>query len=176
MAAEAHAKLALENPAAALRHELDQCDSAASMKDAISKAMKSVEGGPAQRMKILYSAFFEEMNGESSLAAAIKSKTSLLLPYAQDPAGQLAQLVAVEYLLTGAQSARLREAPIILKVLYDEDLADEALIMAWYNKADAASVLNVAAEDGKKVREASEKFINWLEEAESDEDDESDEE
>lgn len=49
----------------------------------------------------------------------------------QDPAGQLAQLVAAEHLLGVALPGRVREAPLLLKALYDEDLAEEELIVAW---------------------------------------------
>lgn len=35
---------------------------------------------------------------------------------------------------------KAREAPLALKALYDADLADEDIILAWHEKEDAAKV------------------------------------
>ena len=173
LAAEAAEKLAIENPSLALRQALEKGEASSTtiseQKEIVSDALKNVEGGIAQRMKVLYTALFGDLGEGARLASAVKSKSQLLMSYAQDPAGQLAQLVAMEHLLSSTLSDRLREAPLVLKVLYDEDLADEGLIMAWYRKKDAGAVLGVSNEDGEKVRNAVQKFIEWLEEAESDE-------
>lgn len=40
--------------------------------------------------------------------------------------------MAVEHLLGVALPERVKEAPLLLKALYDEDLAEEELIVAWW--------------------------------------------
>lgn len=52
-------------------------------------------------------------------------------PSVQDAAGQLGQLVAVEKLVGVTLPARVREAPLVIKALYDLDLVEEDLILAW---------------------------------------------
>lgn len=53
------------------------------------------------------------------------------LAASQDPASQLAQLVALEHLLAVELPERSREAPLVLKALYDSDVVAEELILAW---------------------------------------------
>jgi translation initiation factor 5 len=49
----------------------------------------------------------------------------------QDPASQLAQLVALEHLLAVTLPERAKEAPLALKALYDADVIAEELMLAW---------------------------------------------
>ena len=57
----------------------------------------------------------------------------------------------------------------MLQALYDEDIVDEDLIVAWYGKPSAAKALGVEPSAAAAVREAAKPFVEWLEEAESDE-------
>lgn len=52
-------------------------------------------------------------------------------PRLQDPAHQLALVVALEHLVGVRLAERAREAPLALKALYDEDCVPEPLILAW---------------------------------------------
>lgn len=58
--------------------------------------------------------------------------SSPLAPRAQDPASQLSQLVALEHLVAVALPERTKEAPLVLKELYDSDIVAEELILAWW--------------------------------------------
>ena len=59
----------------------------------------------------------------------------------------------------------------ILLVLYNEDLLTEDVITKWGIKASRKYIdLPIS----KKVRKSAETFLKWLEEAESDDDDDSD--
>ena len=49
-----------------------------------------------------------------------------------------------------------------LKALYDEDIVEEDMIIAWYNKPTAGKVLGIPAAAAKAVREAATKFVEWL--------------
>lgn len=67
---------------------------------------------------------------------------------------------------------------MVLKVLYDEDIVEEALIVGWYQKTDAAKVLGVEPEAAAAVRAVAKPLVEWLQEAESEDesDDDDDEE
>ena len=71
---------------------------------------------------------------------------------------------------------RVKEAPLILKALYDLDLADEEVIVAWYDKADAGKILGVPAQAAQGVRKAAQPLVDWLQEADDDEEAEEEEE
>eukprot|EP00955_Chlamydomonas_euryale_P108830 365882-Chlamydomonas_euryale.AAC.4 len=56
------------------------------------------------------------------------------------------------------------------QVMYDEDLADEEIILAWASKDDAAKALGVSPEAAAAARAAAAPVVEWLEEADDDED------
>jgi translation initiation factor 5 len=64
------------------------------------------------------------------------------------------------------------QVPAILLAYYQEDLVSEEVAKAWGSKA---SKKYVDLSTSKKVRKAAEKFLEWLENAESDDDVESEE-
>ena len=59
----------------------------------------------------------------------------------------------------------LAQVPAILMAFYQEDVITEDVVKAWGGKA---SKKYVDLATSKKVRKASEKFLEWLENAESD--------
>ena len=59
------------------------------------------------------------------------------------------------------------QVPKILLAYYQEDLISEDVLKAWCPKA---STRYVELSTSKKVRKAAEPFLQWLENAESDED------
>ena len=61
------------------------------------------------------------------------------------------------------------QAALVLQALYDEDIVEEDLIVAWHAKPSAGKVAGVDASAAAAVREAAKPFVAWLEEAESDE-------
>ena len=129
---------------------------------------------PAARAAALYEALFAETPAAPRLGEEVVRRKAYLAPHARDAAGQLAQLVAAEKLLGTVLPGRVREGPLVLKALYDEDLVEEGLIFAWFKRADAASVVGVAADAAAAVRAAVKPFVDWLEEAESSEEEDSD--
>ncbi|KAF6261490.1 eukaryotic translation initiation factor 5 [Scenedesmus sp. NREL 46B-D3] len=118
-------------------------------------------------------------SGGAKLGPSISVAGELLSQLAHDAPGQLAQLVALEWLLAVGNPAKLPEAALALKALYDADLAEEDIILAWHGRKDAAKLLGVPAADAAAVRKAVAAVVEWLQEAESDDEDseeESDEE
>lgn len=61
------------------------------------------------------------------------------------------------------------QVPAILMAYYQAELVSEEVVTKWGSKA---SKKYVDLATSKKVRKAAEKFLEWLENAESDEDDE----
>lgn len=60
------------------------------------------------------------------------------------------------------------QVPAILLAYYQEDLISEEVVKNWGSKA---SKKYVDLSTSKKVRKSAEKFLEWLENAESDDDD-----
>lgn len=61
------------------------------------------------------------------------------------------------------------QVSVALQSLYDEDIVDEALILAWYNKPTAGKVLGIPSTAAEAVRKAAAVFVKWLEDAEDEE-------
>lgn len=61
---------------------------------------------------------------------------------------------------------KLREAPLALKAIYDADLAEEDIILAWHARKDAAKMLGVPTEGATAgmwdLRAASACLVGWL--------------
>lgn len=144
----------------------------------------SVEGGLAGKARALVEAMFVDEPGvedgpasQLKLPSGIKRGAGLLRVLAADAPGQLALLVALEWLAAEGAPARLREAALALKALYDEDLVDEEIILAWADREEAAKALGVDADGARGVRKAVAPVVEWLRENEEDSDEEgSDEE
>ncbi|RMZ52936.1 hypothetical protein APUTEX25_001055 [Auxenochlorella protothecoides] len=177
LAEEAAAKLALASPEVAAMSTLRQLLASGTAPAELAATLRSLElpGGPAARASALYQVLFGDVEAGAKLSAEVEGRKAYLAPFSKDAAGQLGQLVAVEKLVGVTLPARVREAPLVIKALYDLDLVEEDLILAWYKRADAASVLEVPASAASAVRAASRPFVEWLEQAESSEED-SDEE
>ncbi|KAK9867369.1 hypothetical protein WJX84_001792 [Apatococcus fuscideae] len=138
-----------------------------------------VEGGPAGRISVLFEALFLE-DQTTKLAAQIKSRKAYLKSAATDPASAMAELIALEHFVGVAAPKKIKEVAGALQALYDEEIVDEALILAWFEKATAGKILGVPAKAASDVRRAASPFIEWLREAdeggdEEEEDDDEDE-
>ena len=66
----------------------------------------------------------------------------------------------------------LAQVPAILMAYYQEELVGEEVVKKWGSRASKKYV-DIAT--SKKVRKAAEKFLEWLENAESDDDEEEEE-
>lgn len=130
-------------------------------------------GGLAERAKLVYVALFANL-GDYKLGPAIESRAEVLTAEAGDDASkQVAQLVALEYLLVKVLPGKIKQTAAALKALYEEDVVVEDVLLAWYEKSGAATVLGIDGDQATRVRAAAEPFITWLQEA-SDEEDDSD--
>ena len=55
--------------------------------------------------------------------------------------------------------------------MYEEDIIEEEVLYAWFDNAAAAKKFGVAPPDAKAVREKAFAFVDWLRNAEEDEED-----
>ena len=82
---------------------------------------------------------------------------------------QKAFLGGTERFIGNQHQDLISQVPKILLAYYEEDLVSEEVFKAWGTKASKKYVDLVTS---KKVRKAAEKFLEWLENAESDEEEE----
>jgi translation initiation factor 5 len=175
LAKESAQRLALaeaeaNNPVSQIRALVSKGCSSPSDVAAAVKAL-TVPGGLPGKVAVLFEAIFcAATAAERKLVELILENKALLAALGGDPAGQLAQLIALEYILTVAAPERGKETALVLKTLYDEDLAEDEIIVAWGDKSDAAKSLNVPLEAGKGIRKIAAPVLDWLQEDEDEED------
>lgn len=89
------------------------------------------------------------------------------------------QLLALtEHFCAVEHSELLTSYPILLKLLYDEDLLEEECLVAWANNGVRKEYAHWAVTDelAAKLKTLLQPFIEWLENAEEESEDESDDE
>ena len=138
---------------------------------AVLKTVPSDDGARTQ-VRILFHALFDT---ESPLLSQMKAKLAVL-QRAVAPAGapgQLSFLCATEQYLADRDHAQLKYTAHILKFLYDEDVVEEESMIGWADAADCAKRCGVAVDAARSaaVRKAAAQIIEWLKNAESDDED-----
>ncbi len=88
---------------------------------------------------------------------------------AKDEAKQLALLAATECFVGVTHKEYAKETPLVFKVLYDADAAEEEAVIKWFNNPKQAAGLGVGDTVAAAVRKHATPFVKWLEEAESEE-------
>ena len=68
----------------------------------------------------------------------------------------------------------LKESPLVLKAMYELDLADEDAILLWHSKPALSTKRGISAEAAALVRKRSGPFVEWLKEADDEDDDDDD--
>ncbi|CAI9105950.1 OLC1v1004987C1 [Oldenlandia corymbosa var. corymbosa] len=102
------------------------------------------------------------------LKKGVASADQLKSALASDENGQLLLLHAIEeFFLKLNNSAAVKEVALVLKALYDEDILEEECILKWYQEGLAAE-----ANKDSSIWENSKPFIEWLQNAESETEDE----
>ncbi|GLI62885.1 eukaryotic translation initiation factor 5 [Volvox africanus] len=165
------AALASLDPVVRLRALFRDKDAASIVKEI--RGLTGVEGGMAGKMRVLYEAALVE--SDVRMEQTLKARKNVFAQFAQDAQSQLAQLIALEYIFAVVAPGRIKEAPYALKMLYELDLIEEDVILAWAQKPDAGKLLAVPIEAGKGVRKAVEPVVDWLMLQEDDDEDEEDE-
>jgi translation initiation factor 5 len=132
-----------------------------------------VSGGLVGRMKVFYAALLG--GGEGKLADRMAPLDKYILALKRDDKHQASNLIALEHYLTQVEPDRLVEMPFLLKMLYEEDLVEDQVIIAWGAAPAVARKHGVDKTSAERIREVSQKVLEWLDE-DSDEEDEEEEE
>ncbi|KAI8815868.1 domain found in IF2B/IF5-domain-containing protein [Fimicolochytrium jonesii] len=105
----------------------------------------------------------------------IPKRAPLIRTFSKTEKAQKNLLGGIERLVGVSHKELMPKIPMILKALYDEDLVDEEVFLAWGEKP---SKKFVERKISKEIRERAAPFLAWLKEAdeESEEEEESDEE
>ncbi|OLY83809.1 putative eukaryotic translation initiation factor 5 [Smittium mucronatum] len=99
----------------------------------------------------------------------IQSHASLLRSFGDSEKHQKSILGGFERLLGETYPELMPRTSHIFKALYEEDIVDEDSFLVWSEKP---SKKYTSRENSKKIHEYSEKFIQWLKEAEEDDSEE----
>ncbi|KAK2762571.1 hypothetical protein FQN54_000744 [Arachnomyces sp. PD_36] len=133
--------------------------------------MKAKELGIESKHKTL--AVLAQTIFDDKIAKQIPNRAGMLKKMITSERHQKALLGGTERFVGKEQPKLINQVPAILLAYYQEDLVSEEILKSWGSKASKKYV-DIAT--SKKVRKAAEKFLEWLETAESDDDDEDDDE
>lgn len=110
---------------------------------------------------------------KEDLAKTLKIRQSLLKQLLSSEKDEKALLGSVERLVGVVDTSLLPKISMILQSFYNNDLLSDDALFAWREKP---SKRYVSKEVGSKVREHAKPFFDWLQTAESGDEDDSDEE
>jgi translation initiation factor 5 len=117
---------------------------------------------PRDKMNALFEALFDGL-GKGFAKEVIKNK-KYLAAAVPDEESQNLLVQAIEEFGGKCSAEALKEVPVVLKSLYDGDILEEESIVEWYNAAAAAGKNSQVVKNAKP-------FVEWLQSAESDEED-----
>ncbi|XP_066321236.1 eukaryotic translation initiation factor 5 [Miscanthus floridulus] len=117
---------------------------------------------PQDVMNALLEALFDGV-GKGFAKEVVKNKKYLAVAV-PDEAAQTLLVQAIEVFGGKCNPEALKEVPVVLKALYDGDILEEETIVDWYNTAVAAG------KDSQVIKNAK-PFVEWLQSAESEEED-----
>jgi translation initiation factor 5 len=123
-----------------------------------------------QKIKVLLEAIID-VSEVKKVPAQFKKHSKLLGKVAKDNNTSTILIGCIEDLVGVVEPKLLKWVPVILQALYEEDVLDEDVILAWHESPPESSWL-VNKEVATSVREKALPFITWLKEAESDDDEE----
>jgi translation initiation factor 5 len=117
---------------------------------------------PQDVMNALLDALFDGV-GKGFAKEVVKNK-KYLAAAVPDEGAQTLLVQAIESFCGKCSPEALKEVPVVLKALYDGDVLEEETIVEWYNAA-------VAAGKNSQVVKNAKPFVEWLQSAESEEED-----
>ncbi|KAJ9083541.1 eukaryotic translation initiation factor 5, variant 2 [Entomophthora muscae] len=130
----------------------------ASDSDILNKAKDLEVLGKHKAVQVLVQVIFNE-----DITNQIAKRISLLQKFVTGEKHQKSLLGGIERLVGISFPSLIPKIPIILKLLYDEDLIEEGVVLKWGAKP---SKRYVGKEVSKKIKDAAQPFLTWLEEAE----------
>lgn len=121
--------------------------------------------GKHKTLTVLAQTVFDE-----NIVVQIPKRASMLKKMITSERHERAFLGGTERFVGNEHPKLIPQVPKILLAFYEEDLVSETVLKAWGSKA---SKKYVELSTSKKVRKAAEPFLEWLNNAESDEEEES---
>lgn len=124
----------------------------------------SLSGTSQEVMNALLEALFDGFG--KGFAKEVAKKKKYLEAVSQEGGSQMVLLHAIESFSAKANPVAVKEVPLVLKALYDDDALEEEIITEWYNQGLVGR--NKSSQIWKSVKP----FIEWLQNAESESDEE----
>ncbi|XP_021284516.1 probable eukaryotic translation initiation factor 5-1 [Herrania umbratica] len=147
-----------------LVHEIMEYLKKGSPATQLKSFLGSLSGTSQEVMDALFVALFHDV--KKGFAKEVTKKKSYLAAAIQEEGWQMVLLHSIESFCGKASPEAAKEVALVLKVLYDNDILEEELIMEWYQKGVAGS--NKSSQIWKNVKP----FIEWLQNAESESEEE----
>ncbi|OAY58207.1 eukaryotic translation initiation factor 5 [Manihot esculenta] len=126
--------------------------------------LSSLSGTPQEVINALFAALFEGL--EKGFVKEVTKKKNYLAAATQEEGSQMLLLHTVESFCCKAGPEVVKEVPLAVKVLYDNDVLEEEFILEWYQKGVSGG--NKSSPVWKNVKP----FIEWLQNAESESEEE----
>ncbi|KAJ9167078.1 hypothetical protein P3X46_021755 [Hevea brasiliensis] len=126
--------------------------------------LSSLSGTPQEVINALFAALFGGV--EKGFAKEVSKKKSYLAAVTQEEGSQMLLLHAIESFCGEARPEVVKEVPLAVKVLYDNDVLEEEFILEWYRKGLGGG--NKCSPVWKNVKP----FVEWLQNAESESEEE----
>eukprot|EP00244_Chara_vulgaris_P008041 TRINITY_DN3040_c0_g2_i3.p1 TRINITY_DN3040_c0_g2~~TRINITY_DN3040_c0_g2_i3.p1 ORF type:complete len:487 (-),score=128.53 TRINITY_DN3040_c0_g2_i3:70-1530(-) len=121
-------------------------------------------------ISILFQALFDGVG--KGLSKQVKAKKLLLSKAVVAESAQRYLLDAIEVHCGITVPDAAKEVPLVLKVLYDEDVLEEDEILAWYDEGTKSAGDMVSKSVAALVRKHATPLIEWLRSAEAESDEE----
>lgn len=130
----------------------------------IEKAKEFGVFGKHRVVVVLVQVIFNE-----KLVQQVRKRAPLLREFVTNEKAQKSLLGGIERLVGNKYPHLMPKVPAVLKILYDEDLIEEKVVLKWGSKSSRRYVERSVS---KKVRAAAEPFLVWLQEAEEESEEE----
>jgi translation initiation factor 5 len=127
----------------------------------------------AQKVKVVLEAFIDPTDPRT-VHQQFEAQAPLLSRFVTDRASALQLIGCVEDFIGEVHPELLPRTPLVIKALYDAEVLDEGAIVAWHESPPETSWL-VKKDVAAAVRAKATPFVDWLKEAEDDDEDEDDE-
>ncbi|CAM6119332.1 unnamed protein product [Calypogeia fissa] len=130
----------------------------------LATVMEKKQEPPQEIMNACFEALFDGFF--KGIAKDVAKKKLYLQKAVQDEAAQLRLLVTLETFCGPSPPDVAKEIALVLKVLYDEDIVEEDQILEWFDNMDTVDPRTA------QVKKFAQPFVDWLRDAEADDDDE----
>lgn len=137
----------------------------ANMPSQLACLMQSSKGSPQEVMNAYFEALFD--GAGKGFSKEVSKNKQFLAEVVQDEKSQKLLLGAIEAFCNHARVEAVKEVPLVLKFLYDEEILEEEIIYDWFDKSTTETEKK-ALPIWKYVKP----FVEWLKNAEAESEEE----